>query len=339
MLFKNPEVFYYFLILVFFALLAVFRFTGRKKRIQKWLGRQSLFLRSSISDFKRTLKVILELIALVFLILALARLQGPGEKTEVSQKGGSILIMLDVSHSMMTEDVRPNRLTFAKRELSRLIDLSWGDQIALGFFGKSAFLISPFTLDLSAVKSYLKDLSTEYLRNQGTDFGSLFQFISSFFNRQEGLEVKYVVIASDGGDHSPQTRQRVQALLRGQNIRVFTLSVGTETGEAIPIRDYKNQLREYKKDSRGELVISRLNPESLKKISEWGQGAYYHLSYGGSAIEKLREDLNALKKESFDSYTEVKKQEYYQWFLIIAFIFVLSELLLTDRRKLKKAGR
>ena len=339
MLFKNPEVFYYFLILVFFALLAVFRFVARKKRIQKWLGQQSLFLRSSISDFKRTLKVILELIALFFLILALARLQGPGEKTEVFQKGSSILIMLDVSHSMMTEDVRPNRLTFAKQELSRLIDLSWGDQIALGFFGKSSFLISPFTLDLSAVKSYLKDLSPEYLSNQGTDFENLFQFVSRFFNRQENLEVKAVVIASDGEDHSSQTRQRVQTLLREQNIRVFTLSVGTETGKAIPIRDYKNQVREYKKDSRGELVISRLNPESLKKISEWGQGAYYHLNYGNIAIKKLREDLNVLKKESFDNYTEIKKQEYYQWFLIIAFILVLSELLLADRRKLKKTGR
>ena len=145
MFFESPSYFYYFLILICLILLALFRIKKRRVQIQKHLGKQAGFLRSSISESKRVFKFVLSFMALVFLILSLARLQGEGEKREVSQKGSALLIMLDISHSMLAEDVQPNRLTFVKRELSRLIDLSAGDQMALGFFAKSAFLISPFT--------------------------------------------------------------------------------------------------------------------------------------------------------------------------------------------------
>ena len=333
MFFKNPDYFLYLLFLIGLVVLAVFRWRQRKLQIQKHLGEQASFLRSSISEPKRIFKLCLRLSVLILLISSLARLQGEGEKTEIPQRGSAILIMLDISHSMLVEDVQPNRLTFVKQELSRLIELSAGDQIALGFFAKSAFLVSPFTPDLSAIQSYLKEISTDYLSHQGTDFSNLFEMVARTFERQKDLEFKVVVIASDGEDHSPKTKEKVQSLLKEQNIRVFTLSVGTESGKVIPIRDYTNQVREYKKDSRGELVISRLNPEFLKKLSKWGKGAYYHLDYGSRAVEKVREDLNLLKKQSFDKYTETRKKEYYQWFLIVALILALGELFLNDRKK------
>lgn len=332
-LFKNPDYFYYFLILIGLILLALFQFRRRSALIKKYLGVKDNFLSSSISSSKRIFKLLLSFLVLALLILSLARLQGEGEKREIPQRGSTLLIMLDVSHSMLTEDVHPNRLEFIKQELSRLIEMSTGDQIALGFFAKSAYLISPFTPDLSAVQSYLKDISTDYLSRQGTDFSKLFDLTAELFERQKDLEFKAVLIASDGEDHSPKTKQKAQALLKDQNIRVFTLSVGTKSGKVIPIRDYKNQVREYKKDSRGELVVSRLNPEFLKKLSQWGKGAYYHLDYGGRSIEKLRSDLNLLKKQSFDKYTETGKKEYYQWFLLLAVLLAIGEIFLNDRKK------
>ncbi|MBC6415726.1 MAG: VWA domain-containing protein [Bdellovibrionales bacterium] len=335
MLFKHPEFFYYFIVLVFFIFLAIFRFSRRKKQVQKWLGKQSLFLKSSVSDFKRFLKFILELIVLSFLILALARFQGEGEKIEISKRQSSLLLMLDVSHSMLAEDIPPSRLDFAKKELSRWIELSWGEQIALGVFANSAVLISPFTSDLSAVKSYLEDISPEYLSHQGTDFRKLFQFVGRFFKKQRDIKVKVVVIVSDGEDHSSQIEKEVKALLKDQNIRVFTLSVGTKKGGIIPLRDYTQKVREYKKDRSGNLVISKLNPEFLKNLSKWGKGAYYNLDYGTLAIEKLKKDLNLLEKQIFDSYEDVKKTEFYQWFLGVAFLVALIELILTEYKKKK----
>lgn len=332
-LFKNPDYFYYFLVLTGLLLLALFQLRRRSVLIKKYLGAKDSFLSSSISSSKRIFKLVLSFLVLVLLVLSLARLQGEGEKREIPRRGSAILIMLDVSHSMLAEDVRPNRLAFLKQELSRLIKMSTGDQIALGFFAKSAYLISPFTPDLSAVQSYLKDISTDYSSRQGTDFSKLFDLTAELFERQKELEFKAVLIASDGEDHSPKTKQKVQALLKDQNIRFFTLSVGTKSGKVIPIRDYKNQVREYKKDSRGNLVVSRSNPEFLKKLSLWGKGAYYHLDYGGRSIEKLRSDLNLLKKQNFDKYTETRKKEYYQWFLLLAVLLALGEIFLNDRKK------
>ena len=334
MFFKETDYFYWFFALLFLSAFYVFRVFVRNKKIKKWLGKRNHFLRSSISDQNRNIKAILRVFVLSFLILALSRLQGIGEKMEHSSKGGSILLLVDISNSMLVEDIRPNRLSFVKKELSRLLNLSSGDQFALAFFANSSVLASPFTNDLSAVQSYLNDLSVDYLTNQGTNFERAFQLSADVFKKlkQKNSLVKALVIVSDGEDHSSKARKTIKSLVSQEGLRVFTLSVGTQKGGVIPIRDYKNNIKEYKKDIRGDLVISRLNPESLKNFAKWGKGSYYHLSYGNQAVEKLRKDLDLLKKTEFEKNQWVKKKEYYQWFLLLAFFIALFELLLSDRR-------
>ena len=334
MFFKNLDYFYWLCALIFLIALYVFRALYRKKKLKKWLGRQSDFLRSSISDKRRSLKTALKILVLFFLIFALLRPQGIGEKIKIPNKGGFILLLVDVSNSMLVEDIRPNRLSFMKKELSRLLDMSSGDQIALAFFANSSVLASPFTNDLSAVKSYLDDLSADYLTNQGTNFERAFQLSAEVFGKlkQKGSIVKAVVVASDGEDHSSNTRRMIKSLVSQEGLRVFSLSVGTPKGGVIPIRDYKNNIKEYKKDSQGDLVISRLNPDSLKNFAKWGKGSYYHVSYGSRAVEKLRQDLDHLKKTEFEENMQVKKKEYYQWILLLAFFLALFELLLHDRK-------
>ena len=334
MFFKNPDYFYLFFILVILVVLYIFRFTSRTKKLKKWFGQQSESLRFSISDRKRNIKVVLKILVLFFLILALSRPQGIGEKIELSNKGSYILLLVDVSNSMLVEDVRPNRLSFLKQELSRLLQQSSGDYMALAFFANSSILASPFTNDLSAVKSYLDDLSADYLSNQGTNFKRAFQLAAKTFGRfkKEKALVKIIVLASDGENHSKEIRTTIKSLVSQEGLRVFTLSVGTQKGGVIPIRDYKGNIKEYKKDSSGNLVISRLNPESLKKFAEWGKGSYYHLSYGSQTIEKLRRDLSALKKSELEKNKLVKKKEYYQWFILMAFLLALVELLLSSRK-------
>ena len=338
MFFKNLDYFYWFFILLFIAVLYVFRVLYRKKKITNLLGGQSNFLRSSISDKKRYIKTVLQIFVLVFLILTLARPQGIGEKIDLPQRGVPILLLVDVSNSMLVEDIRPNRLSFLKKELARLLEMSSGDQIALVFFANSSVLASPFTNDLSAVKSYLGDLSADYLTNQGTNFERAFQLSAQVFEKlkQKEASIKVVVLASDGEDHSSKTRKIIKSLVSQEGLRIFTLSIGTQEGGVIPIRDYQNNIKEYKKDSAGKLVISRLNPESLKNFAKWGKGSYYHLSYGSQAIEKLRKDLDTLKKSELEENKLVKKKEYYQWFLIMAFLLALLELLLSDRKQVVK---
>lgn len=331
----NPDYLYWLIVLAVLVFIYIFRIYIRKKKTKQWLGSRRDFLRTSISEKKRYLKIALGICVLTLLIIALSRPQSAGEKIEIQNKGIYLLLLIDVSKSMLAEDVHPNRLDFMKKKVSELIDLSSGDQIALGMFANSLILLTPFTIDLSAVKSYLNDLSTDHLTNQGTDLGRALQSSTKAFasikeNKFE-KSVKAIVVASDGEDHSKTAEAAAKRLFNDNKIRIFTLSVGTRKGGVIPIKDYRNQIKEYKKDINGNLVITRLKKDSLKKIAKWGKGSYYHVTYGGQAINRLRQDLDRLEKSLFEKTEYTQKKEIYQWFLILAFLVALMELILTDR--------
>lgn len=341
MSFVQGEYLQWLFVLPFLILIYTLQVYFRKKAFQKYLGSQSNFLRSKISDVKRNVKIILSICVLILLIIALARPQSSGEKIEVQNRGLYVFLLIDVSKSMLAEDIKPNRLSFMKKEMSRFLDMSSGDHVALGVFAHSAFLLSPFTNDLSAVKSYLNDLSPDYLTSQGTNFERVFHLSSQVFkkikeNKQE-RSARAIVIASDGEDHSKESEKAIKKLLLQKDIRVFTVSFGTQEGGVIPVKDYKDQITGYKKDIEGNLVITKLKSESLKNFAKWGKGSYHHAVYGGSAIEQLRQNLDRLEKDLFEKTIHTKKKEEYQWFLILAFFIALIEWVLSDRAYFKKS--
>ncbi len=340
MSFAHPEYLQWLLLLPFLMVLYIVRSRIRERKAQKYLGRSNHFLRASISQKKRHLKISLQLLTIAGLIIALARLQSLSEIPTKQKKGGYILLLVDNSLSMLAEDVRPNRLTFMKKELSRLMDKSSGDYMALGIFAQSAFLASPFTKDLSAVQSYLNDLSTDHLSHQGTNFKRAFQFSERIFEtiKKNKNSDKALIIASDGEDHSSINQKEVEKLVKEKQVRIFSLAFGSEKGGPLPIRDYKNQIKEYKKDINGQLVISKLESESLKKFAKWGKGSYYHVAYGGQAIDRLRKDLDRMKKAKMEKSVRTKKTEHYQWPLFLAFLIALIEWGLSDRKPMPKGG-
>ena len=335
MSFAHLEYLQWLTVVPILVVIYMFRVHIRRQKIREWLGPRSEFLRSSISEKKRVIKTLLGICVLALLFIALAQPQGAVEKMEVKNKGIYILLLIDASNSMLAEDIKPNRLNFMKKEISRLIDLSSGDQIALGVFANSAILAAPFTNDLSAVKSYLNDLSTDHLSNQGTNFERAFHLAGRVFEKikknKNELAVQVIVMVSDGENHSKETKKVIKDLIVKKDIRIFTLSVGTKEGGVIPVKDYNGQVKEYKKDMRGHLIITRLEKSSLKNFAKWGKGAYYHITYSGKAIEQLRQDLNHLEKTLFEKTTWTKKEEKYQWFLLLAFLIALMELILSDR--------
>ena len=342
MLFHNSENLSWLLVLIFCILIYCIQVQIRNKRVKKWLGKQRFFLRGLISEKKRHLKITLQLLALLFFIIALARPQIEGEKVDLERSGVFIALMVDVSQSMLAEDVKPNRLSFMKQELGRFLDLSQGDQVALIAFAHSAVLVSPFTQDLAAIKSYLRDLTPDYFTNQGTHFGRAFNFAEKTFKnireKKNQTSVKVIVMASDGEDHSKTSKDKIKKLLE-QNIRVFTLSFGTEKGGVIPIKNKREELLEYKKNPQGKIVVSKLNNQDLKNFARLGKGAYYHVTYGGESIKQLRSSINRLEKTIFESSSFIKNKEIYFWFLIIGLILAAIELLLNDRSFKTRSGK
>ena len=314
----------------------------RERILRRHLGRRKSALLKGISESRRRAKAALAFLALPLLAFALARPQteAEGEKEEIKSAGVYMLFLIDVSRSMLAEDVRPSRLAFMKKELSRLLDMSAGDMAGIVAFARPAVMVTPFTPDLSAAKAHLQDLSPDYFSSQGTSFERAFALAKKAFqsaaDKKWKKAVKALIIASDGEDHSPAAKEKIRSLLK-ENIRVFALSFGTKRGGLIPLRDYRGKLIEYKKDAAGEPVVTRLRPSSLKSFARIGKGAYYHASYGGRAISRLREDLDQMEKTVFKSVSVTQRKELYQWLLLAAFLLAFSEIMLGERRRLRAA--
>ncbi len=339
MRFANPEVLHLIWLLMALAALLVFWERRQRGRLKKALGTFGFEkLTASVSVPKRRVKLICQLLALLFFALAWARPQGVGQGEEVKSLGIEILLLVDVSNSMLAEDIKPTRIDLAKRELKRLVDQMGTDRIALVAFAGSAILLSPLTTDKSAIKMYLDDLSPDFVQTQGTSFEKGLSEAMEAFQRggvdampEEGRITKVVIITSDGEDHEQGALDLVEKLT-GDGVRVFTLAVGTEAGDRIPIKEPTGYLRGYIKDASGSDVISRVNGTFLKELAQKGRGSFYHLSYGGGEITQLHSDLRSLEQAEFDSHISANVTEHFQIFLFLGFLFALIDLLLHDRK-------
>lgn len=309
------------------------------QKIQNAFGkRMTPFLTSSVSTSKRKWKVFLQTIAVGFFIIALARPQLGQSLQEVKSEGVEIILAVDVSESMLAEDVQPNRLSQAKNELSRLLDLLPGNKVGIVAFAGSAILLSPLTTDPSALKMYIDSLETNSVSTQGTNFTKAMEVAKSAFERG-GVEKddttqvsRVIVIASDGEDQEELDLKTAQELTNA-GIYTFTLAYGTEKGGLIPERDPNGYLRGYKKDpSTNQPVLSQVKGQFLSQIAESGKGSFFHTSFGGQHLKLLVEDIEKLEKAQFESSVATQYDEKFQIFLLFALVFALIEFFLGERR-------
>ena len=183
---------------------------------------------------------------------------------------------------------------------------------------------------------YLEDLSPDYLSAQGTNFKGILKVAQKVFGSVEKRAKKKIVrallIASDGEDHARKWGSALKSLT-DKGVRIFALSVGTKEGGVIPLKNAGGDVLEYKKDSSGKVVVSRVQTKTLKQLADKGRGAYYHLSYSGQVMKRLRSDMDQLKKTVFQTGMVHRKRELFQWFLALGLILALLELLLSERRR------
>lgn len=310
-----------------------------KKKMSKAIGQRLYpFLSSSVSPRKRRMKTTLQVITVFLMVLALARPQLGQSKQEVKSEGVEIMLAVDVSESMMAEDVKPSRLAQAKAELSRLVDMMPGNKIGVIAFAGSAALVSPLTNDPAAVKMYIESLDTTSVSSQGTNFQSALTTAEEAFNRggvttDEVVRVtRVILIASDGEDHEPGALEVAQKLAK-DGTRIFTLAYGTEKGGAIPVRDGMGFLKGYKKDRSGETILTTVKGDALRSLAESGQGSFYFATFGGTQTKLLLEDINKLEKTQFDTTMATQYDERFQYLLFFAVLVGLYELFLGERRR------
>ena len=330
-IFANPfYLLYLTVVIVLFALFIVV-FQLRKRKLSQFFDQSSFFkLLPEFSFSKKIIKFTFAVLSVVCMILALARPQLPKETIKEKIEGVELMILADVSQSMLAEDVSPNRLSLMKTQLSRFIQSSQGrHRIGLIAFAGSSFLISPLTADLSLLINYINSLSTNMVSSQGTDFKTALELTQKSFEggstHQGGTRA--VIIASDGEDHEVGALKLVRSLSQ-QGIRFFTLGFGTEKGGRIPLKE-----GDYYKDEKGQEVHSKLKTRTLKEFAKIGKGAFYQVSSSSNFYEKLHQDLKTLDQQFFEERKRQARQELFQYFSILALIFALAHLLMDERKK------
>lgn len=336
--FENMTAFQYLWLLPVLLGLGFYFERRARKKMETAIGRRLYpFLSSSVSNKKRKLKTFLQVLTLIFFVLALARPQMGESQQQVKSEGVEIIFAVDVSESMMAEDVKPSRLAQAKAELSRLIDLMPGNKVGVVAFAGSAALLSPLTNDPGAIKMYLESLEPISVSSQGTNFTEALRVSKDAFERggvttDEVVRVtRVILIASDGEDHEPGALEEAKKMA-GEGVRIFSLAYGTEKGGTIPMRDGMGFLRGYKKDRQGQTILTTVKGDALRALAEAGQGSFYFATFGGEQTKLLVEDISKLERTQFDTTLATQYEERFQSLLFLGIVLALLELFLGERR-------
>ena len=331
--FGHPKLLYLLWGVIPLVLLYLFAFWQKRKAYQRFSDHH-LFqqLTTSVHFGRQKAKAVLMILSFLFLTLALARPQ-IGTKLElVRRQGLDIMIALDISASMLAEDIKPNRMLEAKHAISAFIDRLSGDRIGLIVFAGRSFVQCPLTTDYAAAKLFLEALNVDAISQSGTHFSDTIERAASTFN-PGGDKYKVLIFFSDGEDHGEGAIESAKAAFN-QGIRIYCVGVGLPgQGAPIPQRERGGKFLGYKRDGNGDLVVTTLNDLLLREIAQLTKGSYYQATPGEEEIAHLYEDLSSLEKRDIEERQFTQYEDRFQYFLALALVFLVWEFLLTDRRR------
>jgi Ca-activated chloride channel homolog len=335
--FAQPDILSYLWLVPLLFGLWLWSEKNARARLKNNLGAKvTPVLTASFSFSRRKLKLFLRLLALTFFILAWARPQMGQSQQKIKTEGIELVIAFDVSTSMLAEDIRPSRLQVAKAEVARLLELLSGDKVGLVAFAGSSVLISPLTTDKSSLKMFIDSLSVHSVETQGTDIRKALREAKAAFDRggidpDEGARVTRAILLVSDGEHQEQGLMDDAKTVVNDGIRVFAMSVGTETGGPIPLRDERGYIVGTKRDKQHKEVITKTKGTVLRELAQTGKGSFYNLTFGGKEARLIKEDLDKLEKADFDSDMQTSFDEKYQIFLLIGLLLALFEIFLGER--------
>ncbi len=323
--FANPQYFWLLLLVplvpVLYGILRVLRL----KRIRAF-GDESLVrsLMPSWSGAKGWVRVILWSLAFMCFVLGLARPQMGAKLKEHEAKGAEIMICLDVSNSMLARDYSPSRLDRAKLAISRVVDRLQGDRIGLIIFAGSSFVQLPITTDYVSAKMFLGNIDTGSMPVQGTAIGDAILTAAKSFSAQSEKS-RAIIIITDGENHEDDAVEAArQAASLG--IKVYTIGVGSLRGEPIPMNG------ELLKDSQGNIVVTRLDENTLRQIASEGGGAYVHAGNEEFGLTPIIEDIKKMEEEKYNSIIFEDFDEQFMYFFAAALALLVIEMLIGQRR-------
>lgn len=328
--FANPEYLIALWIIPLLIFLSWYLSINRKKLLDKFAGKEmQKVINNSISAYKSTLKFILILISFGLLIIAAAKPQVGTKISEVKQSGIDVFILLDVSYSMMAEDIKPNRLEKAKLQISSLIQKLRGDRIGLIIFAGQAYVQIPLTTDYSAANLFLNAVDENSVPQQGTAIASAINMALQSFDSLQTQKV--IVVISDGEDHEGDLNAALTDAT-GSGVKIYTIGLGSPDGTPIPVYDSRGRMTGFKKDKEGNTVLTKLDEQSLKQIAAEGNGKYFRGTNYDDYLDRIYKELSELEQTEYGVKKVTDYEDRFYYFLFPAIFLLIAELLISDKR-------
>jgi len=333
--FANPQ--YLYLLLILPVMLVIFLLNNlRRKRLIRKIGTPALVskLIPEMSGNRPLIKFLIMMLAVSSAVIMLARPQYGSKLEEVKKQGVEVIIALDVSNSMLAEDIQPNRLVRAKQAISRLVDNLSNDRIGLIVFAGDAYTQVPVTTDYVSAKMFLSTITPDMVAKQGTAIGAAIELGIRSFSPGEGKS-RAMIIITDGENHEKDPLSSAEEAAKA-GIIIHTIGIGSPEGVPIPISS--GGRKDYLKDTQGNTVITKLDEETLKNIALRTGGSYVRASNSSLGLDEIFSNIRKMKKEELEGtiYTEYNDQ--FRIFAGISAIFLILEFLIMNRKNRRLAN-
>ncbi len=323
---------YLYLLAIIPVLVVVYlyiQFWKRKK--QREFGDLDLIKKLSPdkSNFKPALKFSIVLLAMAAMIIGLVNPKIGTKMETVKREGIDIVFAIDVSKSMLAQDIAPSRLEKSKQVVSQIINSLGSDRIGIVAYAGSAFPVLPITTDYSVAKMFLQGMNTDMVSSVGTSLEDAIKLSAGYFDKKSKTN-KLIILISDGEDHEGGAEDAAEEATNA-GIKIITIGIGTEKGGPIPLKR-NGVVESFKRDQNDEVVVTKLNQESLREIAKATKGGYV---YGGNTkevLEYVQKALDNIEKTEFESTQMADFQSQFQWFLGFAFLLLLIDVLLLERK-------
>ena len=330
LIFENPQYFWLFWLLPALFLLFLLGRYFSKRNLKKFGDKKVLtHLIPLFSGYRPWVKHLLLLFALSFLIMAMVNPKVGSRMEEATREGIDIIIALDVSRSMLAEDIRPNRLERSKMAVSRLIDNVGNDRTGIIAFAGNAVTQVPLTSDKFAAKMILRTINTNSVSVQGTAIGTAIERAMRSFNTSKSGS-KVLVVISDGENHLDDPVMAARSAAE-EGIIIHTVGVGTPEGSPIPVYQ-DGQMTGFMRDSDGNTVITRYDEQTLKQIASAANGIFVRGTGADMGLDKILDNIKEMEKEVFEEVVFAEYESRYHYFVALALLFLLLELLIFERK-------
>ena len=331
-MYQLEETFYFYILLLIPVIILVFIYNKlwQKKIINKYFNKETFkFLSPDFSHSKSYLKTSIILFVITFLVIGLVNPKIGTELQTVKREGVDIVFAVDVSKSMLAEDIAPNRIFKAKRLVSEIFNKLGSDRVGIIAYASTAIPVLPITTDFSSAKMFLESLNTDMLSSQGTSIFEAIKLSRGFFD-DDNQTNRVLCILSDGEDHEYKEDQ-LNSTINESGITIFSVGLGSVKGAPIPIKE-NNIVKSYKKDENGEVVITRLDENLLQKIAQKSDGKYIKGDNTAYVVDEVINELKEMDKKEFESKQFVSFKDQFQWFIGIGLLLILLDSVIFNKK-------